>query len=131
MNTVFTRIAAAFEGSIGASDRSEPSPRDANNPDRPPDTGFATGQRLLGTVNTRTRMTVGEAGTEQVAIIRNPRQLIAGLGGSGSVVQVIVTGNQIAANDPNDLERWADLLTRKVEERLGRRMSGYGVTAAR
>ena len=47
------------------------------------------------------------------------------------MVQVIVTGNQIAANDPNDLERWADLLTRKVEERLGSRMSGYGVTAAR
>lgn len=78
-----------------------------------------------------TRLTVGEAGTETVAILRNPRSLTmgGGFGGSGGVnvggITINISGGA-SSGSMADNERLANLLARKVEERLSRKLSLIG-----
>ena len=78
-------------------------------------------------------MTVGEAGTETVAVLRNPRQVMGGPpmgggGGGGTTVNITITGNNIS-NDM-DLEEITRRLTSAIEDKLGRKANLLGVGAA-
>lgn len=131
---VFDQTAAAFAnsglgrwlglvasgGGTGTLDRTIYTDDEGNRTVGPHAAGF------LGQVNQRTRMEVGEAGTETVAILRNPRQMFATLeqAGGGNVIQVLVTGNQIS-NDADE-ERLARRVAREVESILGRRATQQG-----
>lgn len=82
----------------------------------------------LGDVRSSTDMTVGEAGHETVAILRNPRRATIGSpsgGGGGTNVQIMITGNTV--RDDRDI----DTIARRVEEivvrNLGRRASIQGL----
>jgi hypothetical protein len=72
-------------------------------------------------------MTIGEAGTETYAILRNPRlapmsSLAPQGGGGGSTqVNVYVTGNTVRSDA--DLQRLADTIAAKVEDKMNRRAS--------
>jgi hypothetical protein len=88
--------------------------------------GVATGSSgrhaagFLGTTRGAMSMTVGEAGSETVAILRNPRQMMMGsMGGGGGGVTVIVTGNTFSGRE--DEQRLIQRITRAVEQGLGRK----------
>lgn len=86
-----------------------------------------------------TDITVGEAGKETVAVLRNPRQMslpqlmastkelapgyVPGAGGGGTQITIIITGNRI--DKDVDLSELADEITekaaQKIEDRLQRR----------
>jgi hypothetical protein len=86
----------------------------------------------LGEVSSPTHMMVGEAGSETIAILRNPRHMTMGpsSGGSGgNYIQINVTGNTVRSDD--DLETLAALVARKVEETMGRRASQLGFRVTR
>ncbi len=87
----------------------------------------ATG--YMGTVSGATQMTVGEAGPETIAILRNPRSMTmgspGGSGGGGVTVNLTVTGNNIG-NAEGSIEEFAGLIARRVEETLSRRSSLLG-----
>jgi len=76
----------------------------------------------LGTYSSPTSMLVGEAGTETVAILRNPRTASATpMGGGGGMTVVInVSGNSI--RDDRDI----DLLTDRIERKLNMKASLLG-----
>jgi phosphotransferase system HPr-like phosphotransfer protein len=75
---------------------------------------------FLGTTRGAMSMTVGEAGSETVAILRNPRQMMIGTGGGGGGgVTVIVTGNTFSGRE--DEARLVQRITRAVEQGLGRK----------
>jgi hypothetical protein len=85
---------------------------------------------FIGSFGTPTTMTVGEAGTEEVAILRNPRRMLLSGGGGGSQfnlggITIIVQGGE--ASSPRDAERMAEILARKVEERLMQKTSLFGL----
>lgn len=83
----------------------------------------------LGTVSGATRMTVGEAGPETIAILRNPRSMTMTPptgGGGGLNVTVMVTGNNISGSE-QDTEVFASMIARKVEETMNRRSSLQGL----
>ena len=88
-----------------------------------PATG-ATG--LLFDTNGPTNLIVGEAGTETVAVLRNPRKMSmppgGGAGGGGGTVLNVVFNNPIVRNE-NDLNS----IIRKVEEALNRRIQLQGL----
>lgn len=87
---------------------------------------------FLGSVSSATNFTVGEAGNETVAILSNPRHgaipagAWGGGGGGGGNVTVLVTGNQIGGSE-QDLDRFASIIARKVEEIQSRRGSLLGL----
>ena len=101
-----------------------------------PDTGLPlthpTASGFYGSVNSATQFTVGEAGTETVAILRNPRNFVppspksGGWGSGGGNITVMVTGNQIGGSE-QDQERFAAIIARKVEEIQSRRGSLLGL----
>lgn len=111
-------------------------PPPSNNPsDQDPDATFGGRQRAegwYGMVSGATRITVGEAGPETVAIIRNPRSWTpaapssGGWSGGGGNITVMVTGNQIGGSE-QDQERFAAIIARKVEEIQSRRGSLLGL----
>jgi len=76
----------------------------------------------LGTYSSPTTMLVGEAGTETVAVLRNPRTATATpMGGGGGMTVVInVSGNSI--RDDRDI----DLLTDRIERKLNMKASLLG-----
>jgi hypothetical protein len=88
---------------------------------------------FLGTISGATAMVVGEAGPETVAILRNPRT-VTGMGttstGTGTITVSINFNNPIVREE-QDLTRLASVVTRAVEENLGRRAAGLGLSAAR
>lgn len=75
-------------------------------------------------------MTVGEAGTEHVAVLRNPRrmpwtQMVGGGGGGGGAsVTVNMNGPWHVRND-GDIDMLADSVARRVEDRLNRRAAVF------
>lgn len=83
---------------------------------------------MLQGFSSPTQLTVGEAGAETVAILRNPRiHTMQPQGGGGAVnVNVTVTGNTIGGNE-GDVESFAAMIARKVEETLSRRASLQGL----
>ena len=85
-----------------------------------------------GRVSSATQMIMGEAGAEEVAILKNPRSAMLGGGGGGGVnVNVTVTGNNITANDEAETAAWADKIARMIEDRMGQRAMQLGFRAAR
>jgi hypothetical protein len=75
---------------------------------------------LFNTTGAQT-MTVGEAGTETVAILSNPREVMATpMGGTGTTVVINVTGNSV--RDDRDI----DLLVDRIERKLNLKASLLG-----
>ena len=92
----------------------------------------ATG--YYGTVNTATQFTVGEAGTETVAIIRNPRNLTMnpeGTGGGGGVTVIVDVHDNTLSGSQSDLESLATIVAGKVEQKLGERARAMGLGLSR
>lgn len=76
---------------------------------------------LFNTTGVTGPMVVGEAGTETVAILRNPRQTTATpMGGGGQTITIMITGNSV--RDDRDL----DLLTDRIERKLNMKASLLG-----
>ena len=72
-------------------------------------------------------MTVGEAGTEHVAVLRNPRRMPwtqFGGGGGSSSVTINMNGTWSVRSD-GDVDAIADSVARRVEERLNRRAAVF------
>ena len=132
--TVFNRAAAAFAQSSLGRFLNVPQAENINR-DLYPESGVGPGRAEghTGTYSTPTTMTVGEAGTEEVAILRNPRRMfLGGTGGSGSTnIFISITGNEIQADDDSSLAKMADRLANMVEERLGRRSRAFGLGSQR
>lgn len=82
-----------------------------------------------GTVGMPTQMVVGEAGTETVAILRNPRQGYMPSSGGGSVGNISV--NIAVSGGSSDPEALAQAVAAKVEETLNRRLSLMGLRSYR
>jgi hypothetical protein len=80
---------------------------------------------FLGSVNRATNITVGEAGNETVAILRNPREMAMG-GGAGQQIsiQVTVTGNTVRSD--SDLDQLVARITSEVEKSISRKISLLG-----
>jgi hypothetical protein len=89
--------------------------------------GYASG--FYANVSGATQMTVGEAGPETVAILRNPRQMTwqgnQGGGEAGPTIIVNVTGNNVGSEQ--DADELAATIARKVEESMSRRSSLLGL----
>jgi hypothetical protein len=87
----------------------------------------------IGSFKSPTQITVGDAGGEMVAVVRNPKSMTLGPGSGGGeggiYIQVNVTGNQVRNDE--DLETLSTLVARKVEQSMGRRASDYGFRVAR
>ncbi|HEY6032459.1 MAG TPA: GNAT family N-acetyltransferase [Gaiellaceae bacterium] len=78
---------------------------------------------FLGTISSPTSMTVGEAGAETVAVLRNPRTTdIAPQGGGGGPMNFSITINYSGGGSPQD----AAALARQVADEVERRMSRKG-----
>jgi hypothetical protein len=88
---------------------------------------------MLSMVSQPTQMTMGDAGGELVAVLRNPKPVLDfGSRQQATIlapIQINVTGNTVR-ND-SDLETLALQVSRLVEERMGRRMTTLGITVAR
>ena len=71
-----------------------------------------------------TSMTVGEAGNEHVAVLRNPRRVPMGAmfggGGGGTSVNVNISGDW-RVRETSDVDAVAERIARRVEDRLNRR----------
>lgn len=95
--------------------------------------GHAAG--ILFDTSGSTDMTVGEAGRETVAVLRNPRRMSlggpAGMaapgGGGGNIINVSITGNNISSE--MDLETITRKVSNAVEDALGRKANLLGVNA--
>ncbi len=82
----------------------------------------------MGSFATPTTFTVGEAGSETVAILRNPRQLtMPGGGGGGGVVNVNVNINGGGDIDEKKLASWGRQIQMNVEAALNRKTSLLGL----
>lgn len=82
---------------------------------------FASG--VLGTVSSETHMTVGEAGKETVAVLRNPRaMLMRGMGGGGYVFNL----GGITINGSVDSDQRVRQIADAVERRLHQRAALVG-----
>lgn len=85
----------------------------------PYQTGF------VGSFGGPTNIKVGEAGNEEVAIVRNPRQWLGAGSGVAMNIQIVITGNTVRSDE--DLERLSEMAVRKLEERLSRTSSLLGL----
>jgi hypothetical protein len=91
---------------------------------------YATG--VVGTAKGRTQMTVGEAGDEEVAILRNPRSLMmpGGGGGGGGGTPMIFNINIAGGGgelEQKKLDAWARQIAMMVEQSLNRKTSMLGL----
>ena len=86
-----------------------------------------------GRITSPTKMLIGEAGAEEVAILKNPRSFMLGGGGGGGggnvTVQVLVTGNSVT-NEAEE-ERLAAKVAERVQDILSRRTSTFGLFSSR
>jgi hypothetical protein len=91
-------------------------------------TGDGAAAGALFNTTGATSMTVGEAGTETVAVLRNPRALSlpGGGGGGGGVVNVNVNINGGDASEEK-LRAWAKQIQMNVETALNRKTSLLGL----
>lgn len=75
---------------------------------------------FVGSINTPTSMTVGEAGSEQVAIIRNPRTVLTTpTGGNGSSMSINININNPIVREETDIQS----IVQAVERSLNRSAS--------
>lgn len=122
---IFGKQAAAILNALTGT-----APGSRNSGDRPLNTGPGHAAGYIGMVNSRTNMTVGEAGGEAVAILSHPRS-VTGFGGGGGVnvggITVIINGG---GDSMGDTEAWANIIARKVEERLSRKIALLGTRTA-
>jgi hypothetical protein len=98
----------------------------APQPRSTPPMNFAQG--FMGTVGGRTEMTVGEAGRETIAVIRNPRQVqgsddARGVSGGGGISVQITFAAPITVGSRDDLEEMTTQMSEKVKEVLVRVMT--------
>lgn len=88
----------------------------------------ATGMPLT-TASSATTVTYGEAGSEAMAVIRNPRKMdmasFGGGGGGSMSVSITVTGNTV--RDQNDINKIVSATADEVEKRWNRRGAQYGM----
>jgi hypothetical protein len=99
--------------------------------ERPLDTGPGAASGALFNTSGAQTMTVGEAGTETVAVLRNPRTanlMPSGDGGSGVTVVVDVHDNNLGSE--GDMEKLVAKITRAVEESLNRKTALLGMKTA-
>ena len=82
-------------------------------------TSHAAGGALFSTSG-QTNLTVGEAGTETVAVLRNPRAFFGEMGGGGTSVTF---NGDIYVRSETDI----DAIVRKVEKAMGRKASQIGL----
>ena len=78
----------------------------------------------LGTVGMATHMIVGEAGSETVAILRNPRTVTSawgGGGGGGAAAPIIININHPTVRSDADLQNLANEVAREVTRALGKK----------
>jgi len=87
--------------------------RDRSAGDSPTGGGYATGG-LFSTSGAQT-ITVGEAGNETVAVLRNPRHLLTSEAGGGGMIQINI--NNPSVRNDSDIEA----IARAVEETLRQR----------
>ena len=93
---------------------------------KPPTITGATG--LLGTTSGATSMVVGEAGTEHVAVLRNPRLgSIAPQGGGGGATSVTVNINGASVRNDQDISSLAMAVAAEVERTLSRKGQMFGL----
>lgn len=89
--------------------------------------GLMNASGALGMTSGPTRMVVGEAGTEAVAILRNPRMsTISGEGSSGPVSVNININGPVVRND-NDIADLARQVAAEVERSLSRKGQMFGL----
>ena len=82
---------------------------------------------VLGTTTGTTDLTVGEAGTEHVAILRNPRAAsMASMGGGGATNLTININNASVRND-QDISSLARQVAVEVERNLARKGQMFGL----
>lgn len=83
---------------------------------------------IVGHTTGTTDVTIGEAGTEAVAIVRNPRKLTGSFGGGGATttIQINLSGNTFS-NDSQYKKLIRDVQD-AVEKGMGRRASQLGLS---
>ena len=84
----------------------------------------------FGNVGQATNITVGEAGNETVAVLRNPREVMGSMGG-GTAISIKIEINNPVVREDQDIEKLAALVATQVEDRIGRKASTYGFGAGR
>lgn len=110
---------------VGSAPRREPAP--PNIPEGPDSSGRFQAPGFYGEIAGPVQVTVGEAGAETVAILRNPRNALLGGGGtSGGMTSVVVNINNPSVRDDTDLQRIASMVTPAVEQALSRKASLLG-----
>ena len=87
--------------------------------------GFASG--FAGTVSRASTMTVGEAGPETVAVLRNPRAAMLNTGGGGSNVTININGATVRSSD--DIDALASAVADKVKKSLAQQGQLLGLRA--
>lgn len=105
----------------------------------PPTTGGTPHQAVanapgyFGSISGATQMTVGEAGTETVAVLRNPRVMSLGAysgTSSGGSTSITVNINGATVRSDNDLNVLANTVANMVEQKLSRRGALTGLRQA-
>jgi len=90
------------------------------------DGGGATG--AIGLTRGTTRAMIGEAGTEAVAILRNPRPFeLARGGGGGGPVSVAVNISGVSVRNDGDIHEMAKKVANEVERMLARKGQMFGL----
>jgi hypothetical protein len=83
---------------------------------------------FLGTTTGASSMTVGEAGTEHVAVLRNPRMASLGaMGGGGGPVNLSVNISGVSVRNDDDVTQMARKVATEVERMLSRKGQMFGL----
>jgi len=85
----------------------------------------ATG--MVGTYSTPTSAIFGEAGTETVAILRNPRMGMLNMGGGGGPVNLTINIDRPVVREERDVAHLARRVAEEVERALGRKGQMMGL----
>jgi hypothetical protein len=95
--------------------------------DGKPEGNAASG--LIGTTTAATSLTIGEAGAETVAVLRNPRRgsLAGGGGGGGGPINLTININNPSVRNQGDTERLATVVADAVERRLSQKGEMLGL----
>jgi len=96
---------------------------------KPKEGGYATG--ILGMTTGSHDMTVGEAGTETVAVLRNPRTSSlapSSSGGGAPVINISISGPVVRSEQ--DISSLARAVAVEVERSLGRKGQMFGLRGA-
>jgi hypothetical protein len=119
MTQASVAISSVYNTGTGAGSGANAGTSSSGFRERAAQTGF------LGVIGSPTKMTIGEAGAETVAILRNPREMAMG-GGAGQqiILNISVSGNVVRSDD--DLKQLVSRITREVEVSISRKISLLG-----